>query len=153
MKDIKNYEGLYAITSCGRVWSYTSKKFLRPIKQTLGYLTVALSKNGSVRIHLVHRLVAEAYIPNPDNLPEVNHKDECKTNNCIKNLEWCTRQYNSNYGSRTSSFRKKVYCVELDKVFSSVAQATRELGIGHHIVTCCKNPEKTCGGYHWRYAD
>lgn len=101
MKDITNYEGLYAITSCGKVWSYKSKKFLKPYFNG-GYASVALSKNGKLTYPLVHRLVAEAYISNPDNLPQVNHKDEDKAHNCVNNLEWCDATYNNNYGTRTS---------------------------------------------------
>lgn len=68
-----------------------------------GYLHVLLCKNGKYITHNVHRLVAETFIPNPDNLPEINHKDENKENNCVDNLEWCTRKYNMNYG--TTQFR------------------------------------------------
>ena len=99
MRDIKDYEGLYAITSCGRVWSYRRKKFLKP-GNSRGYLTVTLCKEGQQKTYSIHRLVAEAYIPNPEGLPQVNHKDECKTNNCINNLEWCDGVYNVNYGTR-----------------------------------------------------
>lgn len=87
MKDIKGYEGLYGITSCGKVWSYRSKKFLSPDK-TSGYERVILQKNGDKKRFLVHRLVADAYIPNPNNLPEVDHIDGNKRKNCANNLQW-----------------------------------------------------------------
>lgn len=86
MKDIKNYEGLYAITSCGRVWSYRNQMFLKPANAGKGYLKVGLSKNGFLEQCYVHRLVAEAYIPNPLGLPEVNHLDEIKSHNYVNNL-------------------------------------------------------------------
>lgn len=100
MKDILDYEGLYAITSCGKVWSYRSQKFLKPKIKKNGYLEVDLRKNGSHKFCLVHRLVAEAYINNPFNLAEVNHKDEIKAHNWINNLEWVSHKDNCNYGTR-----------------------------------------------------
>lgn len=109
-KSIPGYEGLYEISSYGRVKSLDryvkvkSKsyrlqkgKMLSPIKNKYGYLQVFLCCNGKYKIISVHRLVAEAFIPNPDNLPIINHKDEDKSNNCVENLEWCSHRYNSNY--------------------------------------------------------
>lgn len=100
MKDIIGYEGLYAITSCGRVWGYKRKKFLKPIPDKDGYLKVNLCKNGVIKAHYIHRLVAAAYIPNPDNKPTVNHKDENKTHNWINNLGWMTMAEQNIYGTR-----------------------------------------------------
>lgn len=100
MKDIQGYEGLYAITSCGRVWSYKSKRFLMPYKNNKGYLLIKLSKNNVRKAYTIHRLVAEAYIPNPENKEQVNHKDENKENNCVNNLEWMTNEENGRYGTR-----------------------------------------------------
>ena len=94
MKDIKGYEGKYAITSCGKVYSYFTKKFLK-----LGNVGVYKSVKLQGKDFLIHRLVAEAYLDNPDNLPCVNHKDENTTNNCLNNLEWCTYKYNRTYGT------------------------------------------------------
>lgn len=153
MKDVKDYEGLYAITSCGRVWSYKRQAFLTPTQNTNGYWKVQLSKNGKTKNFLVHRLVAEAYIPNPDNLPIVNHMNENINTNHINNLEWCTYKYNSNYGTHLQKIRKKVKCVELNKVFDSMTEAAKELGLANcsHISGCCRGERKTCGGYHWKY--
>ena len=100
MKDIKDYEGLYAITSCGQVWSYKRKRFLKPIVDAFGYARVNLSKNGKVKAHKIHRLVAEAYIPTPLGLRDVNHLDENKLNNSCLNLEWLSHKDNCNYGTR-----------------------------------------------------
>lgn len=100
MKDVKGYEGLYAITSCGKVWSYKSKRFIIPHPNKKGYLRIKLYKNNSYKTYSIHRLVAEAYIPNFENKSQVNHKDENKSNNCVGNLEWVTSKENANYGTR-----------------------------------------------------
>ena len=112
-RPIEGYEGLYEISSYGRVRSldkYVKSKsesyrlhkgkVLSPEKNTRGYLSVVLSYNGKHKTITVHRLVAQAFLPNPDNLPEINHKDEDKTNNNVTNLEWCDHKYNVNYGTR-----------------------------------------------------
>lgn len=101
MKDILGYEGLYAVTSCGRVWSYKSNRFLEPYRDRKGYLRVTLYGNGSKKDCKVHRLVAEAYLPNPNNWPHINHKDEIKSHNFLGNLEWCNADYNNHYGSHS----------------------------------------------------
>ena len=88
MKDIPNYEGFYAASEDGRIWSYSSKKFLKPSTHRDGYLKLTLSKNGKVTTNQIHRLVAQAFIANPDNLPMVNHIDGIKDNNNVSNLEW-----------------------------------------------------------------
>ena len=156
MKDIKGYENLYAITSCGRIWSYISRKFLKPRMDKDGYLMINLHKNNKMKTFKVHRLVAEAYICNPEELPQINHKDENKANNCVGNLEWCTHTYNQNYGAHNEkiakSRRKAVFCVELDKVFDSIKNASRELGINDVCISlACKKKIKTSGGYRWEY--
>ena len=112
-KPIEGYEGLYEVSNTGRVRSFDryvkysngqihlhKGKVLSPIKDTDGYLQVVLHCNGKCKTIKVHRLVAQAFIPNPDNLPQINHKDEDKLNNCVENLEWCTAKYNINYGTR-----------------------------------------------------
>lgn len=150
MKDVIGYEGLYQVTSCGKVWSYRSKKFLKPRRKKNGYLQVNLCKDGKQKNYLIHRLVAEAYLPNPNNLPCVNHKDENKENNALQNLEWCTYEYNNSYGSRN----KSVYCEELNRTFDGARAAARELGLDNSgISRCCTGERKTCGGYHWKYAE
>lgn len=158
MVDIKGYEGVYAITTCGKVWSYRTKKFLKTYQTSKGYEKVYLYKDNSVKHPTIHKLVAMAYIPNPNNLPQVNHKDENKANNSVSNLEWCTNKYNSNYGTRnermSKSKMKKVLCIELNRIFDSELQAESELGIGvARISECCSGKNKTAGGYHWQYVD
>ena len=99
MKDIPGYESLYAITEDGKVWSYKNKRFLKTRKGSDDYIRAYLCKDKKGFNVLVHRLVAMTYLPNPDNLPEVNHKDENPSNPHVSNLEWCTREYNINYGT------------------------------------------------------
>ena len=167
MKDIKGYEGLYAITSCGKVWSYRRQRFLKASMSKDGYMRVGLHKNGKSRTIEIHRLVAEAYIPNPENKPQVNHKDEIKTHNYINNLEWATNKENMNYGTRIERMKetkkrngsasfgkpsKPVYCVELDKIFDSTCQTARELGLDQGSISkCCNGKLKTCGKLHFRF--
>lgn len=164
MRDIPNYEGLYAITSCGKVWSYRSKRFLKPTQDAKGYLRVDLYKNNKKKNYKIHRLVAIAYIDNPNDLPEVNHKDEDKTHNWINNLEWCDTQYNLNYGNYPSNMAekskgncragKKVECVETGVIYKSMLEANRQTGINNASISHVLNGRaKTAGGYHWRFAD
>lgn len=100
-KDVAGYEGLYQISNLGRVKGLKRNKILA-LKDNQGYLKIGLRKpKDKQRFFSVHRLVAIAFIPNPNNYPQINHKDECKTNNCVSNLEWCTAKYNCNYGTHT----------------------------------------------------
>lgn len=104
-KPIKKYEGLYEISSLGRVkslnYNHTGKsKILKPALRG-GYLAVSLFKNNNLKTFPIHRLVAIAFIPNPNNFSQVNHKNEQKTQNYVTNLEWCTQKYNVNYGTRS----------------------------------------------------
>lgn len=151
MKDIKNYEGLYAVTEDGKVWSYKNSRWLSPLNNR-GYLRVQLCKEGKVTSYSIHRLVAAAYLPNPEGLPQVNHKDEDKTNNSVANLEWCSAEYNNSYGTHLARLRKSVYCVELDRSFESLADAAQTVNIAYcGISNCLSGRRKTAGGYHWRY--
>lgn len=159
MKDIKGYEGLYAITPEGEVYSYKSKKFLKPGTNHKGYLFVNLCKNGKVKCVRVHRLVAMAYLPNPDSLPQVNHKDENKTNNCLQNLEWCDNKYNHNYGTineRISNSKKiPILQYTLDGEFLREWSSATDVGkkVQHHICDCLKGKQKTAYGYKWFYKE
>ena len=159
MKDIKNYEGLYAITPEGEVWSYRNKRFLKPMDNGKGYLYVNLFRDNEKKNYLIHRLVGEAYIPNPENLPEINHKDENKTNNCLQNLEWCDRKYNNNYGAcitkRSNSHKKPILQYDLDGNFvrewSSATDVSKE--VQANICKCLKGQNKTAYGYKWKYKE
>lgn len=154
MKDIKNYEGLYAITSCGKVWSYRSKKFLKPGSNKNGYLQVGLRKDKEKRTFLIHRLVAEAYIPNPNNYETVDHIDFDRTNNCVNNLQWMSHSENARKKRDYSIIinPKPVRCIELNTIYPSGAEAARCLNLDpESIRKVCRGERKTCGGYHWQF--
>ena len=158
MKDINGYEGLYSVTSCGKVWSYNRKKFLKPSRTKDGYLQVELCKNGVGKKYYLHRLVADAYVPNTNNFPQVGHNDDIKEHCYINNLYWTTQAENNVHNNRAekvaSKERKRVYCVELNKIFDGQSTAARELNISQgNISSCCRNKKKTAGGFHWRYIE
>lgn len=141
MRKIKIGDCEYGITSCGRIYSFQSKRFMKTRLNNNGYERVNL--NGTDK--LIHRLVAEAYIDNPDNLPEVNHKDKNRTNNSINNLEWCTRQENVEYSSN-----KAVRCVETGVIYKNFVEAAQAVNRNKSgISACIRGKQKTCGGYHW----
>lgn len=140
-KDIKDYEGLYQVSNLGRVKSLSNikskrEKLLKLTLRTNGYYMVILYKNTKRAAKNVHRLVAETFIPNPDNLPQVNHKDEDKTNNCVGNLEWCDSKYNINY-----SMGKAVKCIETGIIYNSLTEASNDnkIDLGLLSRVCGKN--------------
>lgn len=134
-RDVVGYEGQYKIGSCGTLWSERSRKVLRPNTDKDGYGYYVLCVNGKRKTIKTHRLVATAFLPNENNLPSVNHKDEDKLNNAVENLEWCDVAYNNRYGTRGQrisesqinhpAFSKKVLCVETGEVFASTHEAAR----------------------------
>ena len=181
-KDIKSFEGLYQVSTWGRVRSLDKYidvkirnvdkvlkrgKILKPAYGKDGYLTVNLCKNGKRTNFCVHRLVAEVFISNPNNLPCVNHKDEVKTNNYPYNLEYCTYKYNTNYGTRNKrtsiklinreDLSKKVYQYDMQgnliKEWSSVAEASRNGFDKANVSKCWLGKYKTHKGYIWSYTE
>lgn len=162
-KNIADYEGQYMVSNLGRVKSLGNdrtrkEKLLAQVKTDRGYTTVNLFKNGKEKKHYVHRLVAMAFIPNPTNLPQVNHKDEDKTNNRVDNLEWCIQEFNINYGTRNKRIAmaqsKQVLCVETGVIYPSTQEVERQLGFANtHIGSCCNGKLKTAYGYTWKYVD
>lgn len=155
LKDVVGYEGLYVVSNQGNIYSLNYKRTgkvvkLKPGIDKDGYLQVSLFKNGEVK-RRIHRLVAEAFIPNPKNLPEINHKDKNRQNNYVNNLEWCTNQYNIDY-----SLAKQVLQYDLSgnliNVWKSTMEIQRCLGFFHgNISKCCLGIYKTSYGFIWRY--
>lgn len=159
----------YEVSNLGRVKSLSrdygygshGDMILKP-DTAKGYKRVTLFRDCVRHRRQVHRLVAEAFIPNPENLPLVNHKDENKANNRVENLEWCTQQYNANYGTRNSRIgervSRKVVQLTMDgtvvRVWNSMTAAARATGAClSEISTCCKNQKYSAAGYKWRKAD
>ena len=164
-RDIEGYEGLYQVSNEGRVKSLGNnksrkEKILEGVKNNCGYLRVGLCKDGNQVTKYVHRLVAEAFIPNPQNLPEVNHKDENPSNNCADNLEFCDKKYNNNYGTRKQRAAEKLSrCIDqIDPITGEVVhqwKSVNECGrngfnIGH-VAACARGERKTHKGYIWKY--
>ena len=150
MKDIKGYEGLYGITSCGKVWSYKRKKFLTPRANRYGYLYVDLSKNGKAKSYVIHRLLAEAYIPNPDNLPQVDHIDNDKTHNYVNNLQWITHRDNNR-----KSHNKPILQYDLDGNFIREWECASDVGkeVKSNICHCLKGKLPSAYGFVWKYKE
>lgn len=175
IKEINGYPGYYA-SDTGEVWSVKRGTLhrLTPTLNRKGYERVKLSVGGVSKTISVHQIIARTFIPNPDNKPQVNHKDENKRNNNVTNLEWCTCLENVRYGTgiaRSANSRKgikvdntktanshKIPILQLDKngqvlkSWSSATDAGNELNLSSsHITSCCRGVRRTCGGYMWRY--
>ena len=157
-KDIEGFEGRYMVSNKGRVkslnYSNTGKEGIINAKDNgKGYLRVNLYKDGKRKWYRINRLVAQAFLENPYNLPEVNHKDKIRTNNYVENLEWCNRQYNVEYSQAKA-------IIGIDKVsgliveFPSIQEASRQLSISKgHICDCLKGRRKSTKGFYWHYVD
>ena len=172
-KDIKGYEGWYQVSNFGNVRSVDREGFrngrscrfkgqsITPLRHDRGYLEVGLYKDGKEKRVYIHRLVAEAFIDNPLSLPSVNHKNEDKTDNSVYNLEWCSYEYNDNYGTRNervletrAEMAKPFLCVENQKVYKFASVASKELCLSHSKVCEVLNGKYNhTKGYHFVYID
>ena len=171
-KDIEGYEGKYQVSNLGRVkrLAYTvevqmpdgriyerpqKERIIKPCLDSLGrYLIVALHTGKPKTNHLLHRLVAKAFIPNPDNLPIINHIDENTQNNRVDNLEWCDYLYNAQYGDNSSVVEQIDEKGKVIATYKSVREAERLTGIAHESISAiCRKDEKRykAGGFYWRY--
>ena len=176
ISDFNNYE----ISSLGNVRNITTGKVLKPILISTGYYQVVLYKQNKRYRKLIHRLVADAFLENPENLPQINHRDEDKANNAVSNLEWCSASYNANYGTRNKriaktlkksmlgnknslgkknglgnkSKSKKVKCVQTGEIFNCTRDAAKKYNLEIFSVCHAANPnqkQKTAGGFTWCY--
>lgn len=164
-RPIKGFEGRYEVSNLGKVRSLNYKRTGKIKEMSLvpdgrEYLQVALSKDGSPVKYRVNRLVALAFIPNPNELPQVNHIDEDKTNNHVTNLEWCSAKYNTNHGTRTArcsdALSKAVEAFDLESGsvihrFKSTREAGRAGFSSGNISSCCNQVRKSHKGLGWRY--
>lgn len=146
----------YQVSNLGRVRNKKNKILKQQIRK--GYCDVGLhiNKQKQPKLVKVHRLVAEAFIPNPNNYPVINHKDENKQNNCVDNLEWCNYKYNCNYGNRNNKIKKKIIQFDSNnnfiKEYKSITDASKKCNIPtSNITRSCKTHYKA-GGYIWEYA-
>ena len=158
-KDIKGYESIYQVSNLGSVKRVSTGRILKGGTDSMGYRVVSLRKNPTQKTKTVHRLVAEAFLPNPDNLPCINHKDENKQNNRVDNLEWCTYSYNNTYGThlkrRSEKRCKKVRQYDLNgnfiKEYVGLVNAQKETGINRNNITSVSNGKRNhAGGYKWK---
>lgn len=182
-KDIPGYEGIYQASNLGKIKSierwieredgYKNHILERIVKQHItrsdyGYYRVGLHKNGASKTFLVHRLIAATFLPNPDNYPQVNHKNEIITDNRVENLEWCSADYNVHYGTcieraglsrrNRKDLSKPVSQYTKEGVFvatyPSSVEAYRQTGICYQTIWRVMNGRgKTAGGYIWKYAN
>jgi len=171
-KDIKGYERLYQVSNTGRIKSLAKGKIRKLQKNRYGYLMVGLYKNGISKYMTVHRIVANAFIPNSQNKPEVNHKNGIKTDNRVENLEWVTSQENvlhsfrelgrkgksNNKGKlgKLNWLSKEILQFDSDgnliKKWCGIRDVTRSMGIDEGSISkCCSGIRKTAGGYLWKY--
>lgn len=156
-RDIKGYELLYQVSNLGNVKSlkFGKERILKPTKRYNRYMILHLCKDNVQKLHYVHILVAQAFLPNPNNLPVVNHKDEDPSNNNVTNLEWCTQQYNVEY-----SIAKAVNQYSVDGEFirqwASAIEYCKSIGKPTsriNVTRCCQGKQKYAYGFKWYYAD
>lgn len=173
---VENYPDYLAYED-GKIWSNKTQKYLKPASTKSGYKSVELFNESGGKRFLLHHIIASLFIPNPNNLPQINHKDENPSNNSVENLEWCTAKYNMNYGEGAKTrhlkidYTKPIYALNARlngktvnipvlmyskdgrfvKRFESIADASRETNICKSgIGRVIKGERKTAGGYIWR---
>ena len=164
-KSVVGYEGLYEVSENGNIRKFKTHRQLRHCVHKTGYESVVLYKNGQPKRTLVHRIVASAFLDNPNGYKYVNHKDETRGNNSASNLEWCSREYNMKYGTvrkrisdkRGHGARKKRRVAQIDSgnvvaIWDSIASAARGTHTARTLIfECCNGVHKTANGYTWVY--
>ncbi len=167
-RDIEESNGKYQVSNLGRVRSFyrdeTNGFIMKACPDKKGYLYIVLKIHGKAKRYAIHRLVATAFIPNPDNLPQVNHKDEVKDNNRVDNLEWCTNHYNLCYGTHNERVARANRChpavshgvFSIDEhgnfnFYDSIREASRQTGFPTpNIIRAIKSGTLRAGGRYWR---
>ena len=154
---IEGFEN-YEVSNLGKVRNIKSGRTLKPKLNRGGYLMYGLYENNKQKFLLLHRIIATAFIDNPEEKPQVNHIDENKTNNDLSNLEWCTARENAIHGTRIKRFSEKNFkkVIQLDlndnvlNEFESIKQAGQETGVSRsNISSCCNGKLKSAGGFKW----
>ena len=170
----------YLVDTSGKIYSLKTHKYLKPNYTKKKYASVELFKDGKSKRILIHRIVAKAFIPNPNNLPQVNHIDENPSNNDVNNLEWCSAKYNMNYGEGAKKRHLKIDyskpCYRINaikngkkackpvlmfakdgkflKEFESAVEAEKETGVNRrHISDVVRGKRATSGGYKWKFKE
>ena len=178
-KDVVGYEGLYQVSNLGRVksvitwngYEYLKKeKIMKPFENKRGYKSIGFTKDGKTITYRLHRIVAQAFIPNPENKPIINHKNGVKSDNRVENLEWCTYSENTIHAIKTGLMvpkkggqdKRSVSVNQFDKSgqfikkWDSISEIKRELNYDKKaIISCCKGKlhYNTAYGYKWEYAE
>lgn len=165
-KEVFGFDILFEVSNMGKVRTKHHGKtgyqkeyrFIAQADNGSGYLRINIPQSGKQKTIYIHKLVAEAFISNPEALSEVNHIDENKSNNRADNLEWCSHKYNCQYGTRNQKVsqknRKRVVCNETKIVFESLGEAAKAFDVcDTAIANCLKGRSKTCAGHTWSYAD
>ena len=160
-RDIEGYEGIYQVSNLGRVKSLTRNIFLKLQRDKKGYCVCKLSNGKNRKEAKGHRLVAQAFIPNPENKRQVNHINGIKTDNRVENLEWCTSQENNIhavktglkvYSEKSGKPKRKIKCLDTGEIFESINDAHRKCGLHRKTLwLCCQGKQEKTGGLRWEY--
>ena len=157
-RDVVGFEDYYMVSNTGKIFSKHTGRIRKQVPNCVnGYLYIVLTGNGKKRTKCIHRIVAEAFIDNPNHYGFVNHKDENKHNNSASNLEWCTKRYNNVYGTKLERYYRPV--IQIDPVTGKETEwqscvFPEKAGIANkkNISACCRGLRNYAGGYKWRYA-